>query len=510
VGDAAKDLIEVTGDATLTGTLNLAELGTLTPDTWYTVLTTTGTITDTLTLADPANWTKQVVGSNTLQVKAGATPQTAILSTVSADPATVTVDNSSTITVTLKDSASHFLSGKNVSLAKLPGPGTPTITTLIGTTGGDGIATFKVESTTPGAYIFQATDDTDSVTINQTATVTFTVGAVAKLAFTTQPGNGIPDSPLATQPKVTLQDAYGNTVTGTAQDVTVEIQDNAGPGGVLSGTKTVAVDTGTGVATFSGLSIDLIGTDYTLTATGSTVNTSAGVVVSSPFSVLARPVGWWWTNQVTGVWSAASTWRDGGGWPTTTGDYAGADRNCTVTYGSGDNHSITGFEWGHNPGDATSSILNMTGGTLAVAGTGAWFSLGASGGATLNQSGGTINVGTDAQIGQYYSQGNMPISWNLTGPGTVAITGNFRIGYNQGQSSGRAGNCTFTQSGSGSSVSVGGNLTIGTIDNNASAIGRSYVYNLSDGTLAVAGTVQFDPLGTRQFNFTGGTLSFGT
>ncbi|MCX6872789.1 MAG: hypothetical protein NTW21_03130, partial [Verrucomicrobia bacterium] len=69
VGDAAKDLIEVTGDATLTGTLNLAELGTLTPDTWYTVLTTTGTITDNLTLADPANWAKQVVDSNILQVK---------------------------------------------------------------------------------------------------------------------------------------------------------------------------------------------------------------------------------------------------------------------------------------------------------------------------------------------------------------------------------------------------------------------------------------------------------
>ena len=60
----------------------------------------------------------------------------------------------------------------------------------------------------------------------------------------------------------------GNTVTGTAQNVTLAIQNNAGPGGVLSGTPTVAVNTTTGVATFSGLSINKAGTGYTLTATG--------------------------------------------------------------------------------------------------------------------------------------------------------------------------------------------------------------------------------------------------
>jgi hypothetical protein len=112
-----------------------------------------------------------------------------------------------------------------------------------------------------------------------------TVGAAAKLAFTTQPGNGTGGSAFSTQPAVTLQDAGGNTVTGTAQDVTLAIQYNAGPGGTLSGTKTVAVNTGTGVATFSGLSIDKAGTSYTLTATGSTVSTTPGVVVSSTFDI---------------------------------------------------------------------------------------------------------------------------------------------------------------------------------------------------------------------------------
>ena len=77
-----------------------------------------------------------------------------------------------------------------------------------------------------------------------------TVGAAAKLAFTTQPGGGTGGTAWTTQPAVTLQDAGGNTVDGHGQNVTVAIRNNAGPGGTLSGTATMAVDTGTGVASF--------------------------------------------------------------------------------------------------------------------------------------------------------------------------------------------------------------------------------------------------------------------
>ena len=52
---------------------------------------------------------------------------------------------------------------------------------------------------------------------------------------------------------------------------------------------TVAVNTTTGIATFSGLAIDKIGTGYTLTATGSTVNTTPGVVVSNGFNITVGP-----------------------------------------------------------------------------------------------------------------------------------------------------------------------------------------------------------------------------
>ena len=82
--------------------------------------------------------------------------------------------------------------------------------------------------------------------------IVFSPGAAAQLAFTTQPGGGDAGEAWAAQPAVTLRDAYGNAVTGTAQTVTLAIQNDAGPGGVLSGTKTMAVNTGTGVASFNG------------------------------------------------------------------------------------------------------------------------------------------------------------------------------------------------------------------------------------------------------------------
>src|SRR5439155_816612 len=135
-----------------------------------------------------------------------------------------------------------------------------------------------------GTQTITATDATDS------ASGTFTLnifGSATKLAFTTSPSNSTAGAAFSAV--VTLQDATGNTVTGTAQNVTVAIQNNPGSG-TLSGTTTVAVNTSTGQATFSGLSIDKAGTGYTLTATGSTVSTTPGVVLSNAFNITAGAV----------------------------------------------------------------------------------------------------------------------------------------------------------------------------------------------------------------------------
>jgi hypothetical protein len=121
-------------------------------------------------------------------------------------------------------------------------------------------------------------------------TFTVSIGAAAKLAFSVQPGNSEAGGAITPAPKVTVQDAAGNTITGATTSITIAIGNNAGTG-TLSGTVTVAAVSG--VATFSGLSIDKVGTGYTLTASASGLtsatssafnitDSSAPVVVSQP------------------------------------------------------------------------------------------------------------------------------------------------------------------------------------------------------------------------------------
>ena len=88
-----------------------------------------------------------------------------------------------------------------------------------------------------------------------------TLGAAAKLAFTTSPSNSTGGVAFGTQPVVTVQDADGNAVTTDTSTVTLAIVTNPG-GGTLSGTVIVAAVNG--VATFDGLSIDKTGVGYTL------------------------------------------------------------------------------------------------------------------------------------------------------------------------------------------------------------------------------------------------------
>src|SRR5205807_440457 len=86
-------------------------------------------------------------------------------------------------------------------------------------------------------------------------------------------------------------------VTGSAVSVSVSITSGTGPGtATLSGSTTVGSNTSTGNAGFSGLSIDKVGTGYTLTATsGSTTATSSafnvGLGAASKLAFTTQPGG---------------------------------------------------------------------------------------------------------------------------------------------------------------------------------------------------------------------------
>ena len=99
-------------------------------------------------------------------------------------------------------------------------------------------------------------------------TFTATVGASAatRLAFVRPPLNTAAGTALTPSVQVAIQDAGGNTVTSATDPVTVALDANP-TGATLSGTLTVnAVN---GIATFPGLSIDKVGSGYTMAASAS-------------------------------------------------------------------------------------------------------------------------------------------------------------------------------------------------------------------------------------------------
>src|SRR5207249_1397583 len=96
------------------------------------------------------------------------------------------------------------------------------------------------------------------------ATFNVTPGTAAKLVFTVQPSNTAAGAAITPAVQVTAQDALGNTASGFTGTGTVALGTNP-TGATLAGTTTVTA--AGGVATFGTLSVDKVGTGYTLAAT---------------------------------------------------------------------------------------------------------------------------------------------------------------------------------------------------------------------------------------------------
>lgn len=94
-------------------------------------------------------------------------------------------------------------------------------------------------------------------------TLTEVAGVVTRLVFATQSGNATAGAVFGTQPVVRTQDQFGNNSTNglaATANVTLSLTSGAGP---LQGTATLNLGTsgGRGVVTYSGLRIDVAGTD---------------------------------------------------------------------------------------------------------------------------------------------------------------------------------------------------------------------------------------------------------
>jgi hypothetical protein len=170
----------------------------------------------------------------------------------------VTSDSSA---VTLKLSSGTFSTGRNTATAIASG----------------GVATFNnLIINTVGTYTLAASDSTLTGATSGNIVVT---GPASKLVYQQAPPAtvtaGVDLSPVVT---VAVEDKFGKVVTGDSSTVTVTLSS----GTFSNGSKTATSQAVNGVATFSGLTINISGT-YTITASDGTLTTvKSGNIMISP------------------------------------------------------------------------------------------------------------------------------------------------------------------------------------------------------------------------------------
>ena len=205
--------------------------------------------------------------------------------------------------VSVQDAYGNVVTGNtsSVTLAIASGPATGTFACtanpLAATAGVATFATCKINGTgAAGTYTLTATDG--ALTSAASSSFTIVAGTATKVAFTTQPVGGVAEGVnLGTQPVVSVQDAFGNTVTGNTSSVTLSIASGPGSGSLACTANPLAASSG--VASFAGCKITgtaAAGT-YTLTASDgaltSATSSSFTIVVGAAAAVAftTQPVG---------------------------------------------------------------------------------------------------------------------------------------------------------------------------------------------------------------------------
>ena len=213
----------------------------------------TGTNSVTFSLTNTAGATVQLVF--TIQPSSGQniTAGTATVFKVAVEDAYANIETADNSTqVSLRTSVNP--GGSTLSCTNSGGSGPVTVS--------GGVAGFTCALNKAGTgYTLAATSNPAHGT---TATNAFTIvaGAASQLVFSTQPPASTPaSSTFGTA--VSIEDLYGNVVTGDSHTVTVSLSANP-CSGTLAGTASQAAVTG--VATFSGLQITTACTGYTLKA----------------------------------------------------------------------------------------------------------------------------------------------------------------------------------------------------------------------------------------------------
>ena len=183
--------------------------------------------------------------------------------TVQPSNTTVGVGIAPAMQVAVQDSQGNTVTSStaNITVAIGTNPGSGTLSGTVTQSAVAGVATFAGLSLNKTGVGYTLTASSGGLTGASSGGFNIVPGAANKLAFTTQPATASAGAAIA--PTVSVQDIFGNTVTVSAASITLAIGNNPG-GGILSGTNPTSVVLG--VASFGDLSVDKVGTGYTLTA----------------------------------------------------------------------------------------------------------------------------------------------------------------------------------------------------------------------------------------------------
>lgn len=181
---------------------------------------------------------------------AGTSIPTVRVAIQDATGATVTSDNTTQVTVAIGTDAG-------------PGGVLGGLTTVSAVAG---IATFANLSIPQAGAGYTLVSTSAGLTSATSANFNIAPGSATRLAFTVAPSTTAANAAMSPAVQVTVQDALGNRIPAATNAITVAIGTNPSAG-VLAGTK--VVNAVSGVASFSGLSINQGGTGYTLTASAS-------------------------------------------------------------------------------------------------------------------------------------------------------------------------------------------------------------------------------------------------
>jgi hypothetical protein len=191
------------------------------------------------------------------------------------------------LAVRVRDAASEPVAGDSVVFKVASGSANfGGLDSAIAVTDTDGRALAELTlGTSPGAVTVTARSTHlagQSVTFSASATV-----AGGELEFVVEPTDVQAGLTFSSAPQVRIRDGFGNTDTSAATIVTLAITSGTGAeGALLMGAVSVAAVHG--VATFPGLSLDLVGANYTLTATATGLTSATSTTFAVTYGDAAQ------------------------------------------------------------------------------------------------------------------------------------------------------------------------------------------------------------------------------